>query len=654
MISQQHAKLFTITIVGGGDDDKTVAPRGWWISAATGVSLLWSTTATIAAYHFWSTRESNKTQSKLLASNEHDVLETSSWWNRERWLNTLRSLWGKRDLLLARGVDCYALVLKTFNCDDDKATEDYLIWGSGLLTLVVWAINQRDQVPNTSSHQARATRDFDGNWPHQNQRQSRNSTYWILLYFILFPVPESNLRKNHGLGRWLGSCLYSTIRATCSFGNQYSNNDNSKTDDGLESSKHADNAEYQETTNRDTTTTKTVEDISESKEGEEQPIKFDLPPLHSRKKPLPVRLQSLDIALKNLLPLEMAESAQSSVATPPNNRSKRYLEILLHNVSHTDLVLSLKAPDSPLSSSHYCQGNSGRRNPEMPDLCLCRPRFSFFDHYCRSIMENINGNETIVSFPRYHRSADDPRFSILREPSNGIPIPTGLCLASNPKVMADLSEVRMRGRDHAKVLSNNEPPCHEIDNGTANHVPVSHIFFPLLATLLPRWESQILQKYPQPGVKRVLILVTGVGTPRNWTHSVNGNSTKVCADLMEHFVRRLDPDIVVVKIHSETNIFRYDENLVFVQQELMPVINAFRDAHASGLPYPDEGEPKSPGVGGHSFDVDWRRSLSVTLSFADGSPARTYAIQAGLRHFRPTFFHFWYVCSFLEKFCQDH
>ena len=111
---------------------------------------------------------------------------------------------------------------------------------------------------------------------------------------------------------------------------------------------------------------------------------------------------------------------------------------------------------------------------------------------------------------------------------------------------------------------------------------------------------------------------------------------------MEKFVHRLDPDIVVVKIHSDTNIFRYDENMVFVQQELIPVINAYRDAHARGLPYPDEAT-HTPEKGDHSFDVDWRQSFHVTLSFADGSPARTYAIQAGLRHYRPAFFHIWYV-----------
>ena len=59
----------------------------------------------------------------------------------------------------------------------------------------------------------------------------------------------------------------------------------------------------------------------------------------------------------------------------------------------------------------------------------------------------------------------------------------------------------------------------------------SFIFFPLLSSLLRRWHRQITGKYgsvlnKNGNVKKVLILVSGVGTPRNWTHSINGNSTE--------------------------------------------------------------------------------------------------------------------------------
>jgi hypothetical protein len=182
---------------------------------------------------------------------------------------------------------------------------------------------------------------------------------------------------------------------------------------------------------------------------------------------------------------------------------------------------------------------------------------------------------------------------------------------------------------------------------------------------LPRWDEQIADKRynAKSPVKRVLILVSGVGTPRNWTHAMAGNSTQACADLMEYFLQKIDPELTVVKIHSDTNLFRYDENLLFCERQLLPTVHAYRDAHAYQWPYPDE---QTTGVQNHSaspnmamplpqstqassFNVDWHKSFALTLSMADGSPARTYAIQASLRPYRPTYFHFWQLKTFWHE-----
>ena len=79
----------------------------------------------------------------------------------------------------------------------------------------------------------------------------------------------------------------------------------------------------------------------------------------------------------------------------------------------------------------------------------------------------------------------------------------------------------------------------------------------------------------------------------------------------------------------------------------MPCIDAYRDAHARSEPYPDES-----GSSNHeqkSFNPDWRQSVSVTYSFADGSAARSHAIQAALRPYRPTYFHFWQLKTFWHE-----
>ena len=122
------------------------------------------------------------------------------------------------------------------------------------------------------------------------------------------------------------------------------------------------------------------------------------------------------------------------------------------------------------------------------------------------------------------------------------------------------------------------------------------------------------------------------------------------------------------RIHSETNIFRYDENITFTNDELMPCIDAYRDAHARGQPYPTYETDTNGNMtmvqnnnvhptknNNTSYDPDWKQSFHVTLSFADGSPARTHAIQSSLRPYRPTYFHFWQLKTFWHesKICDD-
>ena len=418
------------------------------------------------------------------------------------------------------------------------------------------------------------------------------------------------------------------------------------------------------------------------------------------------------------------------------NKKERYLELLLHNVSHTDLVLGL---DVDLAN------NNDTQQPSLKSMCLCRPRFSTFDMYCRKLLQALEQappTADIILIPQFNRTQDDPRYTI--QPSDRPHMAAGFCwkqstnhrndanqnTTPNPRFLSlaqALSHLRVRGKDMTKldpyittssdnrssppspaekedthsspttsswnlVSSTLDPllPTPKTSNQTTSAatpsssaprskddilVELKAIFFPLLATLLPRWHAQIADKFSHQWhsheITKVLVLVTGVGTPRNWTHSITGNSTQALADLMELFLAKVYPDITVVKIHSDTNIFRYDDNILFVQQELLPRVNAYRDAHATQSPYPHESN--NPAVGSrdklvardgtyarqlqpytqsgkhNTFDVDWKKSFAVTLSFADGSPARTHAIQTSLRIFRPTYFHIWQLKTFWHE-----
>jgi cytidine deaminase len=386
-------------------------------------------------------------------------------------------------------------------------------------------------------------------------------------------------------------------------------------------------------------------------------------------------------ALSRGPPWTAAPTAYCRAPSPPRAaKAPRHVELLVHNVSHTDLILSLEREGQPGSS---CDGEGPENamaqsfvqvspaslespRPSPPPsatspaaggddrFCLARPRFSCFEKYSRAVWDHLAGDrDEVLYFERYSRNE---RSHALFADATLEETATGLRLSDADRAPpVDLGEVRVRGRDHDKAQGG---ACGDgNDGGGASCCRIKLVLFPLLATLLPRWKEMILEKQ-YDSVKRILILVSGVGTPRNWTHDRRGNSTETCARVMKAFLERIDPDLTVVHIHSETNIFRYDENLVFSEKELMPIIHSYRDAHARGLDYPDEAGGARAGEGDdpldvslrtHPFSAGWRGSFHTTLSFADGSPARTYAIQASLRQYRPTYFHIWQLKTFWHE-----
>jgi len=486
-------------------------------------------------------------------------------------------------------------------------------------------------------------------------------------------------------------------------------------------------------------------------------------------------------------------NAPQPALTLEKSQEKKYLEILVHNVSHTDLILGLSGDDQGLdwmakrravssipsfpaefedtprkknALPHNNDNNNSNATTDSEEYIMCRPRFSAFDLFSRRVLCELQGQiessttshpsdeevmvssdnhstssssnnnskhhhrhnhhplyKKIISYPRYERSNKTARYTLVTpRPSEQFLLPVGFNLeraegVNNTSVdPCEMPNLRLRGRDIPKVdpsllgetprranlpvdsipplppslqeletiryspdsKKNDEeasgiqtPPPGRPDGGnsTRETLRINAVFFPLLATLLPRWLGKIADKFggggeenerkkvaaplPSPNVKKVVVLVSGVGTPRNWTHSISGNSTEACAELMELFIHVLYPDITVVRIHSDTNIFRYDENITFATQELMPCIDSYRDAHARCEPYPDEmvggKQHASTTLERNPFNPDWRQSVSVTYSFADGSAARSHAIQASLRPYRPTYFHFWQLKTFWHE-----
>jgi len=333
---------------------------------------------------------------------------------------------------------------------------------------------------------------------------------------------------------------------------------------------------------------------------------------------------------------ECSVSTQTMNAPVVENDERKYLEILVHNVSHTDLIMglsvdeglkpvvklysSLPVPVELLNTERTTSASTKKNNVDRVDdrdedekYIMCRPRFSAFDMFSRRVLSELQGQiesgssseelcsissrhplrQKIISYPRYERSSKTARYTLVTpRPSDQYMLPVGFNLEriegiNNTAVdPCEMQNLRLRGRDIGKVdpqlfgetprrftLPQQSPETmHSIplNEGMGMQTPsrsrqeelrINAVFFPLLATLLPRWLGKIADKFGgtqaetkivsaplyTPNVKKVIVLVSGVGTPRNWTHLRSGNSTQTCAELMELFIHVLYPDITVVR-----------------------------------------------------------------------------------------------------------
>lgn len=291
-------------------------------------------------------------------------------------------------------------------------------------------------------------------------------------------------------------------------------------------------------------------------------------------------------------------SQNTEASTPLNEKTqKHYLEILVHNVSHTDLILGLSGvgantdgsislrPKLSIDSNHTTPRSKNlsdktgpETSPEEEKYILCRPRFSAFDMFSRRVKTDLSKrrySNPIISYPRYERSNASARYTLVTpRPGDQSMLPVGFNLEKSASVTDnieaedelavsanDMPSLRVRGRDISKIdpallgdsprrvsVMSPGPTVTHSESSATEKLRINAVFFPLMSTLLPRWLGQIADKLGKSSnVKKVVVLVSGVGSPRNWTHSVSGNSTQVCSDLMEMFINELFPDVTVIK-----------------------------------------------------------------------------------------------------------
>lgn len=182
-------------------------------------------------------------------------------------------------------------------------------------------------------------------------------------------------------------------------------------------------------------------------------------------------------------------------------------------------------------------------------------------------------------------------------------------------------------------------------------VPISIIYFPLVAALLQRWRGKGEGAGSSGGsggagaggsssgggssstttTKRILYLMAGASVPEDPDHPSAGSTTEHAALLLSRFIKMSFPDIAVQVVSSSQDVYRYDSTVNFLKSSLLPLIDAQRRTLVA------------------AFAEGWKKRFNVSISMAAGAPARLAALNAALRPYLPSYLHvptiknFWYT-----------
>lgn len=287
------------------------------------------------------------------------------------------------------------------------------------------------------------------------------------------------------------------------------------------------------------------------------------------------------------------------------------MEILVHTISHSDLVLEFT------------------RFGEKDKLQIVgRPKFSCYHPVSEQLLNVLSkvesgcSNSSVVR--SFERKMDHPNYEFKVHCAETM-YPIGIRLDSSPIFVEDVADFRFKQGDVADGVMEG----YKTKRGNWK-VYITAVYFPLLALLLPKWK-QVLTDHDSNSSKKVVYLISGAGIPRNVNHAVAGNSTEETAKLMKLFVNAYFPSLLVEQVHSGSDIFRYDDNVSFVNESLRPLI-----------------EVKRQDIVKKRGD-QWKKHFHITIAYGDGAPARLSALNASLRLFRPSYLHIWQLKTFWHE-----
>ena len=251
--------------------------------------------------------------------------------------------------------------------------------------------------------------------------------------------------------------------------------------------------------------------------------------------------------------------------------------LLIYNISHYDLILILKT--------------SLNSNTEI----LAKPKFNKFNLISKYIHNYINNNNFEII---YYYSKNNCK----------IPIGIKLLMASNIKW------------DDFKIKNNS--------NFNDNTNPYIYaIIFPIISLCIFKWNQYLNNNH-----NKILFLLSGQGISTNEHSEAVNNSTKVTSNIIEFYINKCFNSINIMKLHpnSNSNIFSYDDNIKFLNNQLKPYIENIR--YELSLKYNEY----------------WMDYFNIVLTLSGGSFSRITALTKCLRIFQPNMIHinnlktYWY------------
>jgi hypothetical protein len=277
---------------------------------------------------------------------------------------------------------------------------------------------------------------------------------------------------------------------------------------------------------------------------------------------------------------------------------------------------------------------------------IARPKFSYFKSITESLLDSINNEQkNNLNFSIFPLTSDDGSVDEV--------FPVGFDLKSNPIKLSNSEALRFRHDDEKYVSQNKNENVllSDGENDKNSFQPqnqnkkndccyIHAVYFPLISLLLKKWFSNFdFEKFGKINKKKVLVLVTGRGVAQDEDADDTANSTQFAGQLIKLFFQQQKEkynNLEIVLIHSDTDLFRNDENIYFVKNQLLPIFDSFREDIARNLARNKKlAETKN-----------WKDFMNITLSLADGAPARTNAINASLKHYRFFFLLFFFIFIF--------